>query len=190
MPARHLGHQVGGGGRHHDQIGFAREPDMADIELGRGIEQIGEDAFAGQRAGRERRDELLRGRRQDAADGGAALLQPADEIERLVGRDAAADDEQHARSLCRAIGRGARRDGRLVLRRGARCEAFVLRVAVALRARTSSPAAISRRMVRASSSIERPFCAARRRSRALVVSSSWRMVRLAMGSPFRPDISR
>ena len=46
VAARHLGHQIGGRGRDHDQIGFARQPDMADIELARGIEQVGEDALA------------------------------------------------------------------------------------------------------------------------------------------------
>ena len=56
---------------------------------------------------------------EDAAHGEAALLQPADEIERFVGGDAAADDEQHAPRA----GRGGlrrflrRRAGRIELRR-------------------------------------------------------------------------
>ena len=36
VAAGHLGHQVGGRGRHHDEVGLAREPDVADVELGRG----------------------------------------------------------------------------------------------------------------------------------------------------------
>ena len=53
---------------------------------------------AGERGGRERRHELLRALGQDAAHRGAALAQAADEVERLVGRDAAADDEEDALS--------------------------------------------------------------------------------------------
>ena len=68
---------------------------------------------------------LLRGGRHDRAHRDAALAQPPDQIERLVGRNAAADDQQHA--LCRrALGRAARgfirhgRSGeRIVLGRGA-----------------------------------------------------------------------
>ena len=33
MAVGHLGHQVGGGRRHHDEIGLAREPDVADVEF-------------------------------------------------------------------------------------------------------------------------------------------------------------
>ena len=36
---------------------------MADIELALRIEQVGEGALAAERAGRERRDEMLRRRR-------------------------------------------------------------------------------------------------------------------------------
>ncbi len=69
MAIRHLCHQVGGRRCHHDQVGLACEPDMADVDLGRGIEQVSEHPPAGQGAGRERRDELLRGGGEDAADG-------------------------------------------------------------------------------------------------------------------------
>ncbi len=62
-------HQVGGGRRHHDQIGFARQPNMADVELSRWIEQIGEHALADNGAGRQRRDEMLGGFGQDATHG-------------------------------------------------------------------------------------------------------------------------
>ena len=34
VAVRHLGHQVGGRGRDHDEIGVARQPDVADVEFG------------------------------------------------------------------------------------------------------------------------------------------------------------
>ncbi len=104
---RHFGDQICGGRRHHDQVGLARQPDVADVELLVRIEQIGEDALAGQRAGRQRRDELLRRLRHRDAHAQAALAQPPDQVERLVGRDAAADDEQDALALGRAARLGA-----------------------------------------------------------------------------------
>ena len=60
MAAGHLGQQVGGGRRDHDQIGLARQADVADLALVVEIEQLGEDAVVGERADRQRRDELLR----------------------------------------------------------------------------------------------------------------------------------
>ena len=60
MAARHLGHQVGGRRRHHDEVGVAREPDMADVEFAARVEQIGEHLLAGERADRQRRDEFMR----------------------------------------------------------------------------------------------------------------------------------
>src|SRR5262249_7943936 len=85
----------------------------ADVELASRIEQVREHALARERAGRQRRDELLRRLGENAAHGEAALFEPADEIERLVGGDAAADDEKNA--LCAgavAAGhRGRRRIG-------------------------------------------------------------------------------
>ena len=46
VTAGHLRHQVGGGRRHHDEIGFARETNVADVEFAAGIEQVGEHALA------------------------------------------------------------------------------------------------------------------------------------------------
>ena len=69
VTAGHLGHQVGGGRRDDDQIGFAREPDVADVEFARRIEQVGEDALADNGAGRQRRDEMLGRLGEDAAHG-------------------------------------------------------------------------------------------------------------------------
>ncbi len=120
MTLRHLRHQVGGRGRHHDQIAVAGETDVAGVELARGIEQIHVAALVRQRAGGQRRDELLRGLGEHAADANAAFLQPPDQVQRLVGGDTAADDQgdagEAAESLavgarlhCRALGGGLRR---------------------------------------------------------------------------------
>ena len=69
---------------------------MADVELALRIEQIGKRTLAGERAGGERRDELLRGLGQNAAHRGATLLEPPDQVERLVGGNAAADHQKNA----------------------------------------------------------------------------------------------
>ena len=104
MALRHLRHQIGGSGRHHDQIAFTGEPNMAGIELAFGVEQIGVGALVRQRAGGKLRDELLRGFCQHAADLDVPLLQPPNQVQCLVGGDAAADDERDARQ---ASGRAA-----------------------------------------------------------------------------------
>ena len=96
MAVRHLRHQVGGRGRHDDQVAVARKADVAGVELALRIEQVGVAALVGKRAGCKRRDELLRGARQHAAHVHVPVLQPADQIQRLVGGDAAADDQRDA----------------------------------------------------------------------------------------------
>ncbi len=96
VAARHLRQQVRRRRRHDDEIGVARQTNMTDVELAVRIEQVGMNAFAAQRGGGERRDEMLRGGGEDATHLGAAVLQPPDQIERFIGGDAAADDEQHA----------------------------------------------------------------------------------------------
>ena len=96
VAVRHLRHQVGGRGRDDDQVAIARKADVPGVELALRIEQVGVAALVGQRAGGERRDELLRGARQHAAHMHVPVLQSADQIERLVGGDAAADDQRHA----------------------------------------------------------------------------------------------
>ena len=111
-------------------------------------------------------------RGENAAHGKPALLQPADEIERFVGGDAAADDQQDA-SRAAAAGIGTRL-------RAAPLPARRLALAPRRRGLRVSSAAAWRRMVRASSSIERPLRAARSRRRRFRSSSSWRMVMLAM----------
>ncbi len=69
---------------------------MADVLFVVAVEQLAVDLLAGQRADRERRDELARRARHHRRHRRAALAQAADEVERLVGRDAAADDEEDA----------------------------------------------------------------------------------------------
>ena len=75
--------KIGGAGRDHDQLGLAREADVADIELAVAVEQVRIDAAVGQRPGRQRRDEFLRGLCHDHAHTCAALPQPADQVEAL-----------------------------------------------------------------------------------------------------------
>jgi hypothetical protein len=94
---RHLGHQIGGRRRNHDQVGLARQPDVADVEFMRRVEQVGIDAPAADRACRQRSDELRSRLGENAPHDDAAFLHAPYEIERFVGGDAAADDQQHAR---------------------------------------------------------------------------------------------
>ena len=131
------------------------------------VEQIGIRMLAGERADRQRRDEFLRRLRHHHAHRDAALAQAADQVERFVGGDAAADDEQDALGRRSAASRcGLRlsalgdRDER-VARRPRRCAGWC-----GPRPRPSGRS-----------------CAARSRSRFFSFSSSWRTVRLAM----RPD---
>ena len=46
MAAGHFRHEVGGRRCDHDEIGFARETNVADVKFIRQIEQVGEHAFA------------------------------------------------------------------------------------------------------------------------------------------------
>ena len=77
----HLRHQIGGGGRHYDQVGVAREPDVPDVEFAFRIEQVDERMLARKRADRQRRDELLRRLGHHHPHRRAALAQAADQIE-------------------------------------------------------------------------------------------------------------
>ena len=134
MTARHLGEQVGSGRRHHDQIGLARQADVADLALVVEIEQLGEDAIVAERADRERRDELLRRPGHHHAHGDAALAQPPDQVEALVGGDAAADDQQHpmAGGDCFTGSSPSRSDAALARHVGAHAVGGLERNAVAL----------------------------------------------------------
>ena len=96
MATRHFRNQVGGRRRDHDDIGVARQPDMADVKFTLRIKQIGMGALAGKRASRKRRHKMLRGGGENAAHARAAIPQAANEIERFVGGNAATDDEKNA----------------------------------------------------------------------------------------------
>ena len=91
---RHAGQDVGGGRRHDQQIGVARELDVAHLVLVGQREHVGIDAVFRQRLQRQRRHEFGTRFGEDAAHRRAALAQPADELERLEGRYAARDDQQ------------------------------------------------------------------------------------------------
>ena len=96
MSAGHLRHQVGGRRRHHDEIGVAGEPDVADVELGPRVEEVGIDVLARDGTGGQRRDEGLGRRGHHHPHRAAALAQAADEVERFIGGDASPDDEEDA----------------------------------------------------------------------------------------------
>ena len=51
VAVRHLGHQIGGRRRDDDEIAFARETNVADVEFARRIEQVGQGALAENGAG-------------------------------------------------------------------------------------------------------------------------------------------
>ena len=138
---------------------------MADIEFALRIEQIGVGALAGERAGRQRRDEMRRRCRQDAAHARAAILQPPDQVERFVGRDAAADDQQDALLCGRGGARWLRRWRRRRIWRIDQIERFA-----------AGSSAACRRMTRTSSSMDRPWRAARSRNSFFSFSSSCRTV--------------
>ena len=96
MAAGHLGQEVGGRRRNNQHIGLARQADVADLALVVEVEQVNEHALIGQRADGERRHEAGCSRGHDHADMVAALAQAADEVEALVGGDAAADNQEDA----------------------------------------------------------------------------------------------
>jgi hypothetical protein len=57
---RHLGHEVRGRGRDHDQVGIARKLDVADIGLVLAVEQVRMRPLPRQRGDGEGRHEMLR----------------------------------------------------------------------------------------------------------------------------------
>ena len=92
----HAGKQVRARRRDHHEIRFPGQTDMAHLGFVGEREEIGVDPFAGKRRNGKRRHELGCGRCHDAPHAGAPVTQPPDQIERLVGRYAARDDEQNA----------------------------------------------------------------------------------------------
>ena len=107
---RHLCHQVRRRRCHHDQVRHPRQLDMAHLGLIRQIEQISVNLGPGKRSDRQRRHKLGPGARQNRRHRCAALFQPADQVKRLVGGDAAADDQKNtlARQHVSAFDLGSR----------------------------------------------------------------------------------
>ena len=97
MAARHLRHDVGRCRRNHDKVGLARQPDVADVVLVLAVEQVREHLAAGERADRKRRHEFPRALGHDGPHVDPALAEPPDQVERLVGGDAAGNDQQDFR---------------------------------------------------------------------------------------------
>ena len=100
-PMRHLGEKIGGRRRHDDEIGLARETDMADLGLILEVEELGEGPLLGEHRERKRRDERGAAARQDGAHRAPRSFKPAHEIEALIGGDAAADDQEDALAVAR-----------------------------------------------------------------------------------------
>ena len=67
LPVRHLGEKIGGRRRHDDEIGLARETNMANLGLVLEVEQIGEGLLLGEHGERKRRDEFGAAVREDRA---------------------------------------------------------------------------------------------------------------------------
>ena len=96
QPVRHFGHQIGGGRRHHHQVGAARQLDMAHLRFVGQAEKIAIDFLPGQRRDRERGDKLRARFGEDGARRDATLSKTAHQLEGFVRRDAAADDQKDA----------------------------------------------------------------------------------------------
>ena len=91
QPVGQLGQQIGGGGRHRQQIVFLRRADVVDRVFDG--EQVGQHLAAGERRERHRRHEPLRGLGHHRSHLVALLHQQTRQLGRLVRRDAAADAE-------------------------------------------------------------------------------------------------
>ena len=92
-PGPEAGEEIGGRRRHDEQVGGAREREVAVGRLRGGIEQVHQHGRAGERLERERLDEARGGRRHRDADRASALHDEPRELARLVGGDPAADPE-------------------------------------------------------------------------------------------------
>ena len=96
MSARHAREEIGRRRCDNDQVRFPRKADVADLALVVEVEEVGEHAIVGQRADRKRRHEILGRSRQHGAHRDIALAEPPDEVEALVGGNAAADNEKNS----------------------------------------------------------------------------------------------
>ncbi len=92
---RHFGEDIRRRRGHDEQIGLLREPQMAHLRLVGQRKDVGINLLMAERRDRQRRHELRPAFGQDAAHRAAALAQPPDQLQRLVGRDPAGDDQQN-----------------------------------------------------------------------------------------------
>ena len=93
-PVGELADEVGGGRGDEQQIDRRRERDVLDVGVHPRLELIGDDAAARDRLERDRADKARRRVRHHGDDLVAALLQPARDLDGLVGADAAGDAER------------------------------------------------------------------------------------------------
>ena len=91
-----LGEEVCGGGGDHHEVRVPRQLDMPHAGLGGQREQLLMNLLAAKARQRQGRDELRTRLRQHHAHAHPALAQAAHEVEALVGRDAAAHDQEDA----------------------------------------------------------------------------------------------
>ena len=94
-PGRHSGENVRARRRDHDQVGGARQLDMADRGFVREAEQFVADRLPAKGRRRKRGNELLSRRGHDDAHRRAAVSQPPDQLQRLVGRYSSTDDQEN-----------------------------------------------------------------------------------------------
>ena len=96
QPGREAREAVRGGRRDDHQLGPVGERDVVDLALFGGVEQLAAHGVAGDRLQRERAHELRGRARHRAAHVVPGALQRADELRRLVGRDAAGHRQEDA----------------------------------------------------------------------------------------------
>ena len=94
--ARHFCERVRRRRRHDQDVGFARQPDMAHFGFVGEGKEIAIDLFLAEGGHRQRGDEPGCGFREHAAYGGAAFAQAAYQLETPVRGDAAGDDQENA----------------------------------------------------------------------------------------------
>ncbi len=95
-PLRHLGHEIGGGRCHDQEVGRARQFDVAHLGFVGEREQVVVDPLAREARDRQGGHESLGGFRHHGPDLSASFTQTPHEVERLIGRDAAADHQEDA----------------------------------------------------------------------------------------------
>ena len=100
IPGQSMGgfrQEIGGRRRDHHEIGVAGQFDMPHLRFIGEREEILMHLRARQRRQRQGRHELRAGLRQHRTDRGTAFAQATHEVERLVGCNATADDQEDAR---------------------------------------------------------------------------------------------